>query len=173
MPTRAKRKPDFDPNRSDSEDETYGTSASKPMRSKSSKHSTSKPRKRQRRKYGDDDDDEDDEDDDDSIEDDSIEEPEEDEEVEVGPSGRPRRGAAPKNFQESSEEEEDEIKDEDSEGQGEGEEDEEEEIEEEDVKLPKRQKRKIITLRGTPGIFPTSGGRRRSTRHGSASATPT
>ena len=177
MPTRAKRKPDFDPNRSDSEDETYGTSASKPVRSKSSKHSPSKPRKRQRRKYGDDDgdDDDDDDDDDDSIEDDSLEEPEEDEEeeIEMGPSGRPRRGAAPKKFQDLSEEEEDEIKDEEDEVPENGEEREEEEEgeEEEAVTVSKRQKKKIITLHGTPGEFPLSSGRRRSARHGSASAT--
>ena len=163
MPLRGKRKPDFDPNRSDSEDETYGTSASRPVRSKSFKSQSSKPRKKQRRKYSDDDDDDDE--DEDSIEDDSLEEPEEEEEaseVEMGPSGRPRRGAAPKKFQDLSEEDEDEIKDE---------EDEEQEDEDEEVEKPKRQKRKIITLRITPGKFSNSGGRRRSARHGSASAT--
>lgn len=136
------------------------------MKSKSSKSQSSKPRKRQRRKYDDEDDDDDDDEDNDSIEDDSIEEAEEDEEeeeVEMGPSGRPRRGAAPKEFQNLSEEEEDEIKDDEDDGQ--------EDDDEEQFQSPKRQKRKIITLHGTPGKFPTSGGRRRSARQGSASAT--
>ena len=164
MPLRGKRKPGFDPNRSDSEDETYGTSASKPLRSRQSKSHASKPRKRQRRKYGEDDDDDDDDDDDESIEDDNFEEPEEEEEVEMGPTGRPKRRSAPKKFQDLSEDDEDEIKDDEAEEveeQGGSEEEEQEEDEK-----PKTQKKKIITLYGTPGKFPTSGGRRRSGRSG-------
>jgi len=96
MPPRNKRgKPgDFDPTKSDSEDETYGTSTSKPLKSKSSRSQhTSSSRKKQRRRQSGDDSDED------IIEESDFsgglneEEIEDDEEVEVGPSGRPRRKA--------------------------------------------------------------------------------
>ncbi|KAL9125015.1 MAG: hypothetical protein Q9217_005719 [Psora testacea] len=95
MPTRGKRAAgEFDPNKSDSEDETYGASSSKPSRSKPSKSHLTKPsRKRQRRAY----------DGDDSSDEDGLSEselsaaesqkPDEDEEIEIGPSGRPKRRA--------------------------------------------------------------------------------
>ena len=98
MPLRNKRKGEFDPTKSDSEDETYGTSASKPLKSRPSKaYSNSTSRKKRRRNYSDDD----------SDEDNAIEESElsgglsaeddiEDEELELGLSGRPRRKAAQK-----------------------------------------------------------------------------
>ena len=62
MPTRNKRKiEDFDPNKSDSDDSTYGAAASRVSRGKPTKSQRNKPaRKRQRRKYDDDDDDDDD-----------------------------------------------------------------------------------------------------------------
>lgn len=97
MPARGKRTAaDFDPNKSDSEDETYGQSSSKPPRSRPSKSRTGKPsRKRQRRGY-----DGDDSSDDDELMStsevsviDSSEDPEEEEKVEMGASGRPRRKA--------------------------------------------------------------------------------
>jgi hypothetical protein len=97
MPLRHKRNREFDPNRSDSEDETYGTSASKPLKSRSSRPQQSHPsRKRQRRQYDGDDSDED------EIEGSELsgaisnEDDIEDEEVEIGPSGRPKRKAAKK-----------------------------------------------------------------------------
>ena len=141
MAGRTKRKPPYDPNRSDSDDETYGTSVPKPARSKSSKSQGARPRKKQRRNYSDDDDDEDD---DESVED-SLSEAEEDddEEVDLGPTGRPKRRSAPKKFEE-------EVTDED--------EDEFEEKEEDDIKDDddeeeplKSRKKKIITLHVTPG----------------------
>ena len=96
MPLRNKRKVD-DPTKSDSEDETYGTSASKALKSRSKAHQNSSLRKKRRRNYSGDD----------SEDDDVIEESElsgglsaedeiEDEEVELGLSGRPRRKAAKK-----------------------------------------------------------------------------
>ena len=99
MPLRNKRKGDFDPTKSDSEDETYGTSASKPLKSRLSRaQQNSSSRRKRRRNYSGDDSD----DDDDAIEeselsgalsaDDGIE----DEELEFGLSGRPRRQAAKK-----------------------------------------------------------------------------
>ena len=93
MPLRTKRKSDFDPNKSDSEDETYGTSASKPGRSQSSRAQGTSARKRQRPQRSA-------EDSDGEIVEESeiggmISEDEiEDDEIEVGPSGRPRRKAA-------------------------------------------------------------------------------
>ncbi|CAD6593795.1 MAG: hypothetical protein ASARMPREDX12_008096 [Alectoria sarmentosa] len=98
MPLRNKRKGEFDPTKSDSEDETYGTSASKPLKSRSSKpHQHSSSRKKRRRNYSGDD-----SDDDDVIEESelsgglSAEDEIEDAEVEMGLSGRPRRLAAKK-----------------------------------------------------------------------------
>ena len=109
MPLRNKRKGEFDPTKSDSEDETYGTSASKPLKSRLSRaQQNSSSRKKRRRNYSGDDDD-----DDDAIEesdlsgalsaDDGIE----DEELEFGLSGRPRRQAAKKKpiYEESDSEE--------------------------------------------------------------------
>ena len=98
MPLRNKRKGDFDPTKSDSEDETYGTSAPKPLKSRSSKaNRNSASRSKRRRHYSGDD----------SDESDGIEESDlsrglsggediEDEEVEIGLSGRPRRNATKK-----------------------------------------------------------------------------
>lgn len=90
MPPRFKRKLDFDPNKSDSEDETYGTSASKPLKSKPSRSQHGNPSRKRRRRYSGDDSDED------VVEDSDLsgglsEEDIEDEEVEIGPSGRPKR----------------------------------------------------------------------------------
>ena len=98
MPLRNKRKGEFDPTKSDSEDETYGTSASKPLKSRSSRAnpSSSSRKKRRRNNSGDD------SDDDDAIEESelsdglSAEDDIEDEELEFGLSGRPRRKAAKK-----------------------------------------------------------------------------
>lgn len=96
MPPRNKRaKPgDFDPTKSDSEDETYGTSVTKPSKSRSSKsQNVGSSRKKQRRRRSDD------ESDDDLIEESDLsggvteEDIEDDEEIEVGPSGRPKRKA--------------------------------------------------------------------------------
>lgn len=96
MPLRNKRKGHWDPTKSDSEDETYGTSASKPLKSRSSKtHQNSSSRKKRRKNYSGDD-----SDDDDVIEESdlsgglSAEDAIEDEEMEYGLSGRPRRKAA-------------------------------------------------------------------------------
>ena len=98
MPPRNKRKGDDDPTKSDSEDETYGPSASKALKSRSSKaYQNNSSRKKRRRNYSGDD----------SADDDVIEESElsgglsaedeiEDEEIEFGLSGRPRRKAAKK-----------------------------------------------------------------------------
>ena len=97
MPTRGKRTlGDFDPNKSDSEDETYGASPSKHSRSRKSKSVTSRPsRKRQRRGYdGDDSSNEEQISESDISLGESIDEPEDEEEVELGASGRPRRRAA-------------------------------------------------------------------------------
>lgn len=98
MPLRNKRKGEFDPTKSDSEDETYGTSASKPLKSRSSRaHPSSTSRKKRRRVYSGDD-----SDDDDAIEESelsgvlSADDDIEDEELEIGLSGRPRRKAAKK-----------------------------------------------------------------------------
>ena len=96
MPLRNKRKGEFDPTKSDSEDETYGTPASKPLKSKSSKaHYNSASRKKRRRN-----DSGDDSDDSDVIEESemsvglSVQDDIEDEEPEVGLSGRPKRKVA-------------------------------------------------------------------------------
>ena len=103
MPVRGKRKVgEFDPNKSDSDDETYGTSASKSGKSRPSKNQHDKlSRKKQRRRRNGDDSEDEDDDDDDVIEESEIsggpsEDDIEDEEVEIGPSGRPRRKAAKK-----------------------------------------------------------------------------
>lgn len=98
MPLRNKRKGPIDPTKSDSEDETYGTPASKSLKSRSSKahHNSSSRRKRRRIRSGDDSDDSD------VIEESEIsgglsaEDDIEDDEVEIGPSGRPKRKVAKK-----------------------------------------------------------------------------
>lgn len=96
MPLRNKRKGDFDPTKSDSEDETYGTSASKPLKSRSSKaHQLSSSRKKRRRNYSGDDSDDDDVVEESGLSDGlSAEDDIEDKEPEMGLSGRPRRKAA-------------------------------------------------------------------------------
>ena len=180
MPVRGKRRPnDWDPNKSDPEDETYGTSVSKPSRSRHSKSKRSKPaRKKQKREYSDDDDEEEessaDEESDLSVED----SPEEVDEVEIGATGRPKRKAAPR----------DPIVDKsESEQPSEDEQEEEVEVEEaviesdsdDNVETPKRQRstqqRQIIVLSGTPGKFPPKlsppEATRRSTRARSSSVT--
>ena len=93
MPTRGKR--EFDPNKSDPEDETYGASSSKPPRAKHSKGQSNKPSgKRQRRTYDGDDSLDEDEVSESELSFGQLDEPEEEEEVEIGPSGRPKRKAA-------------------------------------------------------------------------------
>jgi len=94
MPSRNKRKAgDFDPNKSDSEDETYGTSVSKQYKSRSSRAQGASSQKKQRRRHSGDDSEED------VIEESDLsaamteDDIEDDEEVEIGPSGRPRRKA--------------------------------------------------------------------------------
>ena len=85
---------DFDPNKSDSEDETYGASSSKPPKSRPTKSYVSKPsRKRQRRAYDGEDSSDEDEISESELGAEESEEPEEYEEVEIGPSGRPKRRA--------------------------------------------------------------------------------
>ena len=94
MPPRNKRK-NIDPLKSDSEDETYGTSASKPLKSRSSRSQGGNPSKRRRRRYSGEDSDEDVVEESDlsgGLSDEDID----DEEVEIGPSGRPKRKAATK-----------------------------------------------------------------------------
>ena len=94
MPFRNKRKAgDFDPTKSDSEDETYGTSASKTLRSRGGRLQNVATRNKRRRRHSNDESDEDVIEDSDlspGLADDDIED---DEEIEVGPSGRPRRKA--------------------------------------------------------------------------------
>ena len=96
MPARGKRNIGFDPNKSDSEDETYGASSSKASRTRPSKRVTTKSSRRtQRRGYdGEDTSEEDQISESDISPVDSNDEPEEEEEVEIGASGRPKRRAA-------------------------------------------------------------------------------
>jgi len=162
MPGRGKRpRGDFDPNKSDSEDETWGDAASKPTRSRHSKSHTNKPaRKKQRRKHNDS------EDDDDEISESDLSaevseegNEKEEEEIELGPNGRPRRNATKKAAPI--------IEDDDSEGSP------EEEIEDEDKVAPeKNQPRRslLIKLKVPQGRFPIS--TRRNTRAGSGSTAP-
>ena len=97
MPPRNKRKAGgFDPNKSDSEDETYGTSASKPSKSRSLRTQGFSSRKKQRRRpsgNGSDDDIVEDTDLSIAMSEDDIED---EEDVEMGPSGRPKRKATKK-----------------------------------------------------------------------------
>ena len=97
MPARSKRKAgDFDPTKSDSEDETYGTSASKSHKPRSLRTQGAASRKRQRRRLAGDESDED------VIEDSDMsvgmteDDIQDDEEVELGPQGRPKRKATKK-----------------------------------------------------------------------------
>ena len=98
MPSRNKRKAgNFDPTKSDSEDETYGASASRPQKSRHSRFQGASAQKRQRRRHSGGD-----ESNDEIIEESNLsaavteDDIEDDEEVEVGPSGRPRRKATKK-----------------------------------------------------------------------------
>ena len=169
MPTRGKRTlGEFDPNKSDPEDETYGASSSKPIKSKSSKSRVTKPsRKRQKRGY---DGEESSVDEEISESDLSVvhdnEDEDDEEEVEMGASGRPKRRAA-KNIKPI-------IEEDDSDGIV----DEEEPIELKREATPKRRKvtqTQWLTLKFKPGkltIPATNQPRRRSerTRSGSAPA---
>lgn len=163
-PVRAKRKiGEFrDPNKSDSEDETYGTSASKPSRSRPSKSQPTKgSRKKQRTKYSGDDSDDDESIDESEL---SVDTPEhtEDEEVELGPSGRPKRKAAPRKpiYDESgsdvSEEEVEPEEDEDEEGE---------------KRRSKRGKSSLIVKLKVNSPMPTPAPSRRSARARSGSGT--
>lgn len=96
MPLRNKRKSDFDPTKSDSDDETYGKSASKSAKSRSSRTQGGSARKRQRRRHSGDDSDDDIVDESDLSAMITGDEIEDDEEIEIGLSGRPRRKAAKK-----------------------------------------------------------------------------
>ena len=94
MPPRNKRK-NIDPLKSDSEDETYGTSALKPLKSRSSRSQGGNTSRKRRRRYSGEDSDEDVVEESDlsgGLSDEDID----DEEVEIGPSGRPKRKAATK-----------------------------------------------------------------------------
>ena len=156
MPLRSKRKGEFDPTKSDSEDETYGMSASKPLKSRSSRaHQINSSRKKRRRNY-----DGDDTDDDDAIEESdlsgglSVEEFIEDEPLEFGPSGRPRRQTTKKKpiYEESDSED---ISDEVGEAHR----------EDEDVTPKKRRGNRslVVKLKTTPRQIAAQPGRR-STR---------
>lgn len=111
MPTRNKRKADeFDPNKSDSADSTYGASASRPTRSRPTRSQQGKQpaRKRQRRKV--DDDASEDNSDESLLSDVSVEERVEEEPEIDEKTGRPKRKAT-KNRPIYQEETEDEIED--------------------------------------------------------------
>ena len=108
MPNRTKRKAeDFDPTKSDSDDSTYGASASRAGRSKPSKSQRVRPaRKRQRRQY--DGDDSDELSDESEVSEASLEPEQEEELIEVDEkTGRPKRKATKKRptYQESDDEE--------------------------------------------------------------------
>ena len=157
MPARPRR--DFDPTKSDSEDETYGVSPSKRPQTKLPRSRTTKSaRKRRRTDY----------DGGASSEDDAISESEisiveysedsEEGEVEIGATGRPKRKAARKS-QQYAEEDTDEIED-----------DSEPEIRKPANKRP-RQQEKWVTLRTTPGKSSASAEQpKRSLRNRSGSA---
>ncbi|KAL8913993.1 MAG: hypothetical protein Q9171_001244 [Xanthocarpia ochracea] len=159
MPTKRKID-DFDPNKSDSADSTYGASASKPTRSRLSKSQRTKPsRKRQRRDL---DGSVDLSEDDDDISEDSLhQEPFVDEEATDydDVTGRPKRKATTKRQTYQEPDSEDDIEDSALER----------------LVTPKKRKvqqSKIVRLRYTPQ--PTSNPPRRSTRarSGSISARP-
>ncbi|KAL8738612.1 MAG: hypothetical protein Q9181_000608 [Wetmoreana brouardii] len=155
----AKRKiEDFDPNKSDSADSTYGASASRHARSRPSKSQRSKPsRKRQRRDY--DGSDEISSDGDDDISEDSFHaEPRIEEEATDydDVTGRPKRKAREKRKTYQEPDSEDDIEDSAA----------------DQVVTPKRrrtQPSKIVKLKFTPR--PTPQPRRRSTRARSSSIT--
>ena len=159
MPTKRKIE-DFDPNKSDSADSTYGASASKPTRSRPSKSQRTKPaRKRQRRDL---DGSVDLSEDDDDISEESLhQEPFVDEEATDydDVTGRPKRKATVKRQTYQEPDSEDDIEDSGLER----------------LVTPKKRKAqqsKIVRLRYTPQ--PTSNPPRRSTRarSGSISARP-
>lgn len=157
MPLRKRPRGPPDPTKSDSDDETYGTSVSKSTKSRRSKDQPRRQsRKKQRRRFSG----EDSEDDDEisesegsllSSQDDIEEEEEEAEEVEVGLSGRPKRKVAKKNVT-YGESDGDEIEDPDSEAQiG------------DKISMIKHGKNSLmVKLQGTPGIFPNLTSRSRS-----------
>lgn len=158
----AKRKiDDFDPNKSDSADSTYGASASRHAKARPSKSQQNKPsRKRQRRDYDGSDDISDDEDD---ISDDSFhEQPRIDEEATDydDVTGRPKRKAKEKRqtYQEP-DSEDDDIEDSVS----------------NQVVTPKKRKitqSKIVKLKITPRATPNPTRRSTRARSGSISARP-
>ncbi|KAI9724929.1 MAG: hypothetical protein M1812_000205 [Candelaria pacifica] len=102
---RNKRRADFDPNKSDSDDSTYSASASRAVRNKAPQHPIRKPpRKKQRRAYGDGSGENTDEED---LGEESFEDEIEEEEVEIDQrTGRPKRQSAKKivKYEESDEE---------------------------------------------------------------------
>lgn len=160
MPNRPKRKAEeFDPNKSDSDDSTYGAAAK--GRSKSSKSQRVKPaRKRQRRQY--DGDDSEEISDESEISEASLASEHEEEEVEVDEkTGRPKRKAAKKRptYQES--DSEDLL----------------EEVSAEETRTPKRPSKKTLVVKlnvrtpqPTPGPAPRRSARARS---GSVGIKPT
>lgn len=157
----AKRKiEDFDPNKSDSADSTYGASASRPARSRPSKSQRSRPsRKRQRRDYDGSDDISDDEDD---ISEDSFqEEPRIEEEATDydDVTGRPKRKAKEKRQTYQEPDSEDDIEDSAS----------------EQFVTPKKRKlnpSKIVKLKYTTRATPNPARRSTRARSGSISARP-
>ncbi|KAL8812489.1 MAG: hypothetical protein Q9223_000101 [Gallowayella weberi] len=168
MPTKRKIIEDFDPNKSDSADSTYGVSASKNARSRLSKSQRTKPpRKRQRRDLdGSDDisDDDDDEISEDSFHQEATVEEEATDYDDV--TGRPKRKAKERRRTYQEPDSEDDIEDSASER----------------LPTPKKRKKKqsrIVTLRvrsstTEPTINPTTNPTRRGTRarSGSVSARP-
>lgn len=159
MPTKRKID-DFDPNKSDSADSTYGASASRHVRSRPSRSQQNKPsRKRQRRDYDGSDDISDDEDD---LSEDSFHEQSRiDEEVteldEV--TGRPKRKAKEKRQTYQELDSDDEIEDSVSNL----------------VATPKKRKitrSKIVKLKITPRATPNPTRRSTRARSGSVSARP-
>ena len=157
----AKRKiEDFDPNKSDSADSTYGASTSRNPRSRPSKSQHGKPiRKKQRRNYGGSDDISDGED---EISDDSFqEEPRVEEEATDydDVTGRPKRKAKEKRQTYQEPDSEDDIEDSAS----------------EQVVTPKKRKpnqSKIVTLKFPPQATPNPPRRSTRARSGSISARP-
>ena len=150
MPSK-RRHQDFDPNKSDSDDEDFDISETRPPRSKRAKREKRKPlQKRSRHGYGG----EDISDDDDDISEESLDDIEmEEEEIEQDPrTGRPVRSAAKKSvkYEESPSEVESEQEEED---------DEEDEI---TRKSPRKTSSQVLTLK-----YRNSAGR--STRARSAS----
>lgn len=157
MPNRYKRKiGDFDPNKSDSADSTYGASTTRAGRSKPTRSQHGKPsRKRQRRLHSDDG--SDDITDESDVSDASFEEEVKDEEPELDPrTGRPVRKAAKKRplYEEGSDESVEEAPD--------------SEVEEE-VTPKKQGKRRLLVKLKVPTPHATPAPARRNTRARSGS----